>query len=153
MHCRWRDVLLVGAALTSAEPGAAQVREIGVGVVGTLSNPAAAVAGGYGALRTGRTRFSVSLGAGFSDSEVMWRGELLGHFLLSPEERRKPGFYLAGGIAGVRGPVSRGYLVLTLGLEARPRQASGWAVEAGVGGGFRLALGYRWRWFPGLEEQ
>jgi hypothetical protein len=82
----------------------------------------------------------------------MFRGELLGHFLLSPEESRKAAFYFAGGIAGVEGAgastVSRGYLVLTLGVEAQPGAGSGWTFEAGVGGGVRLAAGYRWRWFP-----
>jgi hypothetical protein len=67
--------------------------------------------------------------------------------LLAPEERDKPGFYLAGGIAGVVGPVDRGYLTLTAGLESSPSSGSGWAVEAGIGGGFRVALGYRWRRF------
>ncbi|HYF38347.1 MAG TPA: hypothetical protein VD930_01580 [Gemmatimonadales bacterium] len=120
----------------------------------TLSDPALAVGSVYGALRTSsRTRISVSVGAGLSRDVLAWRGELLGHFLFSPEERRKPGFYLAGGIAGVDGPVERGYLVLTLGVEARPRSGSGWAVEAGVGGGFRLGAAYRWRWFPGLFTQ
>ena len=155
MPCRWRELLVVGAALTSTEPGAAQqIREIGVQAIGTLSNPATATAGAYGAIRTtGRTRFSASLGAGVSDGELVFRGELLGHFLLSPQERRKAGFYFAGGIAGVEGAagsaLSRRYLVLTLGVEARPGAKSGWAFEAGVGGGVRLALGYRWRWFPG----
>jgi hypothetical protein len=73
------------------------------------------------------------------------RGELLGHFLLSPGKRSGPGFYFAGGLAGVTGEVTRGYLVLTMGLEDRPGAGSGWAVEAGIGGGFRVGLGYRWR--------
>ena len=81
------------------------------------------------------------------------RGELLGHFLLSPEEHRKPGFYVAGGIAGVEGVVGRGYLVLTLGLEQTPGRNSGWAVEVGAGGGVRVAAGYRWRRFPGISGQ
>ena len=38
-------------------------------------------------------------------------------------------------------------VVLTLGLEARPAARDGWFVEAGVGGGARLAAGYRWRRF------
>jgi hypothetical protein len=155
MPCRWRELLVIGAALTSTEPGAAQqIREIGVQVIGTFSNPAMATAGGYGAIRTtGRTRLSASLGAGVSDGQLVFRGELLGHFLLSPDERRKAGFYVAGGIAGVEGAggsaLSRGYLVLTLGVEARPGARSGWALEAGVGGGVRLAIAYRWRWFLG----
>jgi hypothetical protein len=143
--------MLVGAALTSSRAGTAQqVREIGVQAIGTFSDPTLAVAGGYGAIRTlGRTRLSLSLAAGTSDGKLAYRGELLGHFLLSPEEQRKPGFYLAGGVAGIGGAVDRGYLVLTAGVEQRPRGPSGWAVEAGLGGGFRVGLGYRWRRFPG----
>ena len=120
----------------------------------TFSDPMLAVAGAYGALRvSGRTRVSLSLGAGTTDSDLACRGELLGHFLLSPAELRKPGFYLAGGVAGVAGRVDQGFLVLTAGVEQHPARGSGWAVELGVGGGVRLALGYRWRWFSGLQHQ
>jgi hypothetical protein len=150
MRSRWRELLGLGVALAWIEPIAAQeIREVGLMAVATASDPFLAVAGPYGAFRTsGRTRLSASLGAGISDGELAWRGELLGHFLLSPEERRRPGFYFAGGVAAVEGPVSRGYLVLTLGLEERPRGGSGWAVEAGFGGGLRVGLSYRWRYFP-----
>ena len=150
MRFRWRELLIAGTTLAAAEPVAAQqIREIGIQAIGTFPDPALAVFGVFGALRTsGRTRLSVSLGGGLSDGELVGRGEALVHFLLSPEERRKAGFYVAGGIAAVEGPVSRGYLVLTLGLEDRPRAGSGWALEAGLGGGVRVALGYRWRRFP-----
>jgi hypothetical protein len=149
MRFPWREPLVTIVAISSAEPGAAQqIREIGLQATATASHPALAVAGGYGGLRTsGRARLSASLGAGLSDGDMVWRGELLGHFLLSPEQRRKAGFYFAGGVAVVEGPLNRGYLVLTVGLEERPRAGSGWAVEAGVGGGFRVAVGYRWRRF------
>jgi hypothetical protein len=155
MRSRWRELLGLGVALAWIEPIAAQeIREIGLMAIATASDPLLAVAGPYGAFRTsGRTRLSVSLGAGISDGDLAWRGELLGYFLLSPEERRRPGFYFAGGVAAVEGRVSRGYLVLTLGLEERPRGGSGWAVEAGFGGGLRLGLGYRWRSFPRLVAQ
>jgi hypothetical protein len=155
MSCRWRELLLVIATFGSSRPVAAQdILEFGAQAIGTFSDPLLAVAGGYGAVRTsGRTRVSAGLNAGVADSELAWRGELLGHFLLSPEERRKPGFYFAAGLAAVEGAVDRGYLILTLGLEAQPRAASGWALEAGVGGGFRIALGFRWRRFSGLATQ
>jgi hypothetical protein len=155
MSCRWPELLFIGAALGSSRPVAAQqILELGAQAIGTFSDPVLAVAGGYGAVRTSsRTRISAGLNAGVADSELAWRGELLGHFLLSPEERRRPGFYFAAGLAGVEGAVDRGYLILTLGVEARPRAASGWAVEAGVGGGFRVALAYRWRRFSGSDPQ
>jgi hypothetical protein len=56
--------------------------------------------------------------------------------------------YGAGGVAVAGGPVDQGYVVLTLGIEGRPGARSGWFAEAGVGGGVRLALGYRWRRVP-----
>jgi hypothetical protein len=155
MRYLWRELLPLGVALTTPEVGAAQrIRELGAQAIVTTSDPVLVVAGGYGAIRTaGRARVSASLGVGISEGELAWRGELLGHFLLSPEELREPGFYFAGGVAAVEGPVSRGYLVLTLGVEESPRARSGWALEAGIGGGFRLALGYRWRRYSGLPVE
>ncbi|HEX5575380.1 MAG TPA: hypothetical protein VFX42_05855 [Gemmatimonadales bacterium] len=154
MRCRWRELLsCVGTLLTAAPAAAQQTREIGVQSIAAFADPAAVVAGVYGAWRTsGRTRLSASLGLGTAGGELAWRAEALGHFLLSPDERRRPGFYFAGGIAGVGGPVSRGYLVLIVGLEQRPQARSGWVLEAGVGGGFRLSAGYRWRFPAGVDK-
>ncbi len=45
------------------------------------------------------------------------------------------------------GVEDQGYIVLTLGVESRPGSGGGWFVEGGVGGGVRLAGGYRWRLF------
>jgi hypothetical protein len=148
MLSRSPELVLAAAVLTWATPlPAQQAREAGVQAVGTPSDPVLAVAGLYGALRTStRTRLSAALGAGVSSGEMAVRGELLGHFLLSPNKLEGPGLYFAGGVAGVAGLVDRGYLVMTLGLENRPGSAGGWAAELGVGGGVRLALGYRWRW-------
>jgi hypothetical protein len=144
---------LLAAALGSegAPVAAQQATEFGVMGIATASDPALVVGGGYGAIRTSqRTRISAGLGAGVSDGRAAWRGELLAHFLLNPTRRRGVGIYGAGGVAVVGGPVGQGYLVLTLGLEARPGGRSGWFVEAGVGGGARLAAGVRWRrWPPG----
>jgi len=36
-------------------------------------------------------------------------------------------------------------LLLTAGLEQNPGARRGWAMELGVGGGVRFAVGYRWR--------
>jgi hypothetical protein len=126
---------------------AQQSKELGVQVVATASDPALVVAGVYAGIRTSaRTRLSAAAGAGVSSGDPAVRGELLGHFLLSPHQRTGPGFYFAGGLAAVGGAVDRGYLVITVGLEDRPAAAAGWAVEVGVGGGVRVMLGYRWRW-------
>jgi hypothetical protein len=154
MRFRWREPLIVMALFGWTERGVTQqVWELGIQAIGTSSRPVLGVIGGYGAIRTsGRTRLSIGLGAGVSDGDLAGRGELLAHFLLSPEERHKAGFYVAGGVAAVEGPVSRGYLVLGLGLEDRPRRRSGWAIEAGLGGGVRIGLAYRWRHFPAFQQ-
>ncbi|HJR15643.1 MAG TPA: hypothetical protein VJ808_02225 [Gemmatimonadales bacterium] len=148
MPSHWSELLLLASALTFGLPLAAQQgSEAGVLAIGTASDPAVAVLALYGAVRTStRSRLSLSAGAGASAGEAAFRGEILGHFLLSPGKRKGAGFYLAGGVAAAAGPVDRGYLVLTFGIEDRPGAGAGWAVEAGVGGGARLALGYRWRW-------
>jgi hypothetical protein len=140
-------VLVAVAAVGWAPPmPAQQAREIGVHALATASDPGLVVGALYAALRPStRTRVSVSAGAGISSGEAAVRGELLGHFLLSPNKLAGTGLYFAGGVAVVAGPVERGYLVLTLGIEDRPGGASGWMAELGVGGGARVALGYRWR--------
>jgi hypothetical protein len=139
----------VAAFAAAAPAGAQQVKELGIHATGTLSDPALAVGGVYGAWRpSSRSRISAALGLGGSGGGAAWRGELLGHFLLAPARRRGPGVYLAGGVAAVGGPDDRGYLVLAVGLEDRPGGPSGWFAEAGVGGGARVSAGYRWRWFP-----
>jgi hypothetical protein len=147
MALRWLSAV---AALAAAAPaGAQQVRELGIQATGTLSDPGLAVGGVYAGWRpTRRARLSASLGLGGADGDTAWRGELLGHFLLAPTRRQGAGVYLAGGVAAVGGPMEQGYLVLAVGIEGRPGTASGWFAEAGVGGGARLAAGYRWRWFP-----
>jgi len=141
-------LLVLAGALTLAAPLAGQQgRELGLQAVATSSDPSLFVGGLYGGIRTStRTRLSALAGMGISSGDLAFRGEILGHFLLSPTRRRGAAIYLAGGVAAVGGPVDRGYLVLAAGLEDRPAAGSGWAVEAGVGGGVRLALGYRWRW-------
>jgi hypothetical protein len=142
--------VLSASALLAGSPASAQsVPELGVVAMATASDPALVAAGAYGGLRTSlRTRVSAAALAGVSGSEAAWRGELLVHFLLNPTRRTGAGVYGAGGVAVVGGPVDQGYVVVTLGVEARPGAPSGWFVEAGVGGGARLAMGYRWRRLP-----
>jgi hypothetical protein len=142
-------VVLAGALLAGSRASAQSVPERGVVAMATASDPALVAAGAYGGLRTSlRTRVSAAGLAGVSGREAAWRGELLVHFLLNPTRRAGAGVYGAGGVAVVGGPVNQGYVVLTLGVEGRPGAPSGWFVEAGVGGGARLAMGYRWRRFP-----
>jgi hypothetical protein len=142
----WAE-LGTACSLAWAIPARAQQgSEIGLQAIATASDPAAGVLGLYGAERLAhRTRVSGFLGLGAAGDRVAWRGELLAHFLLNPEKRQGAGFYLAGGAAAAKDSSTTGYLVLTIGVEERPAAASGWNLEAGVGGGARFALGYRWR--------
>ena len=140
--------LFLGTAL--AGPAAAQrrhVRELGLEGVVLASDPAMVLGGVYGAIRTSaRTRVALTASAGAVDDAFAWRGELLAHFLLNPRSVRKAGVYGGGGvaIAGSRGE-EQGYAVILLGIEARPGSRNGWFLEAGLGGGFRAAAGWRWR--------
>lgn len=150
MNWRWVRTLAAATSLAAAELPAQQVTELGVQTVGTASDPLLLVGGGYAALRVSRRfRLSLAAGVGGSDGRIAGRGELLAHFLLAPRARRGVGGYAAAGVAAVGGPVDQGYLVFTLGVESRPGAGSGWFLEGGVGGGARLAAGYRWRRFPG----
>ena len=149
MDSRWGSLAAV-VALVAPPPVAAQrVAELGVQAIALAADPGSVVGGVYAALRTSsRTRVSIGAGVGAAEGEAVVRGELLAHFLLNPTRRRGIAPYVAGGVAVESGPVEEGYLVLTLGLESRPGMRSGWFVEAGVGGGARLALGFRYRHLP-----
>jgi hypothetical protein len=99
----------------------------------------------------GHVRVALTAAAGAAQHAVAFRGELLTHFLLAPRQTHGVGMYGLGGVAVVDASDAsgsrdaHGYMVLGLGVESRPGAASGWALEAGVGGGFRVAVGYRWR--------
>jgi len=141
------SVALVVSMTAPVQLQAQQVREVGVQALAATSDPALVVGGIYAALRPSpRARLAATIGAGVSDGRAAARGELLAHFLLSPGATRKPGAYVGGGLAGVVGPIDQGYIVVLAGLESAPGASSGWAVEAGVGGGVRLTAGWRWRW-------
>jgi hypothetical protein len=103
--------------------------------------------GVYGAWRpAGRTRISLFAGAGNGDDTTVGRTETLVHFLLSPTRRKGAGVYAAGGVGvDFTTDATASWVVATLGVEGAPGGPSGWMVEAGVGGGWRAALGWRWR--------
>ena len=101
--------------------------------------------GGGAGLRFGsglRAALVVS-GGWLEPNRVAGRAELLASFHLAPFSRAGPTVYGGGGVAALAADSLRGYLVLLLGLEARPAAGGGWFAEAGVGGGVRVALGYR----------
>ena len=149
MDSRWGS-LAAAVAIAAPSPVAAQrIAELGVQATALAANPGSMVGGIYAALRTSsRTRISIGAGVGAALGRAVVRGELLAHFLLNPTRRRGVAPYVAGGVALESEPVEEGYVVLTLGLESQPGAKSGWFVEAGVGGGARVAVGFRYRRLP-----
>jgi hypothetical protein len=152
MTWRWASAASLVWLGLAAHGGAAlaqqrHVRELGLQGVVLASDPAMVLGGGYAAVRTSsRTRLALTASAGATDGAFAWRGELLAHFLLNPRATKKAGVYGGGGVAvaGSRGD-RQGYAVVLLGIEARPGARQGWFLEAGLGGGFRAAAGWRWR--------
>jgi hypothetical protein len=140
------------ASLCAGDPAEAQQAfEFGPQVTAVAAEPGSIIAGGYGAVRSlGRSRFALTAGLGAGEGgSAAWRTELTAHFLLNPRARTGVGAYVGGGAAAAdAGDGANGYVVLLAGLEGRPGGASGWALEAGLGGGFRISAGWRWRTFP-----
>lgn len=123
-------------------------REHGVQLVAASAPRATVVAGPSIAWRVGRRdRVVLQGGAGFEEEGApAGRLEALWHFHLDPGALGKPGAYLGGGVGALVSDEWRGIVIVTVGLEGSPGGRAGWVVELGVGGGMRLALGYRWRW-------
>lgn len=149
-------VLGFGAAQPLAAQGSADVRrvplrpqtEARVEAV-AATDPSALAALGLN-LRAGwYARVGGSLGAGVQRREGgptvgLIRADATVRFLLDPFAERRRGLYggvgisalHAGGGVGSQPPV----LLLLAGVESRPRNGQMWAVEAGLGGGVRLAI-------------
>ncbi|HEU5219071.1 MAG TPA: hypothetical protein VFU23_10455 [Gemmatimonadales bacterium] len=145
-------LLLLGCC---AAPLAAQrqslVREWGLHstVTASTDGPLGLVLGPRLALRTlGGTRVALSIGAGFRGDRSSARGEAALEYVLTPRAAGRSSVYLGGGLAGVIGGDKGGYLMAYIGLERSPGVPAGWAVEAGLGGGFRVRAAYHWRRFP-----
>ncbi len=120
--------------------------ETGIQGLTLLQDPVWLGGGWYNGWRQGKTRLVLTIDAGAVDHHTSGRAELLLHYLLSPDRMNGAGVYGFGGIAGEVGPRDQGFLVLGLGVERSPGGRSGWALEAGVGGGARISAGWRWRW-------
>ena len=152
MRSGWASLLAVAGSAWTVH--AQTVTELGVHTLMTTAAPTLAVGGLYAAVRPSqRLRVALTIGAGTARGDAAARGELLGHFLLNPSAVGGVGAYTGGGIAGVVGAKDEGYVVLLIGVEARPARTSGWALEAGIGGGLRIAVGYRWRRHPRPHRQ
>ena len=101
------------------------------------------------ALRTtGATRITASGGTGLLKMGSTARGELAAEYLLAPRAAGRVEVYVGGGIAGVIGEGHGQFLLAYVGIEKSPGLKSGWALEAGMGGGFRLRAAWHWRKFP-----
>jgi len=142
-------------AVLTTHPLAAQRRsrvfEWGVHTTLTVVDSARAglVAGPRFAVRSvGGTRLALSLGAGVLRGEATGRGEAAIEYLFAPRAARRLSVYGGGGLAGVVGEGNGGYLLIYVGVERSPGLPAGWAIEAGLGGGYRIRAAWHWRRFP-----
>ena len=128
-------------------PAAGQVtKEWGAQVTAVSGRPAFLGAGVVWGWRPGfRDRIVVHGALGAAEHQAAARVEASWQFLLSPQTERGVGAYVGGGIAGQFAETNHGWLLLTIGLEQNPAGRRGWSLELGLGGGVRLAVGYRWR--------
>ncbi|MGE0438875.1 MAG: hypothetical protein AB7L66_00285 [Gemmatimonadales bacterium] len=135
---------LVLAALSSgARPVAAQAQKstVGLAAVVAVSDPVAAGVGPtlwfpLGADAGLRTRaLATRLGE-------RWVGRFEGavEYRVPVNRGARPRWYLAGGVAGNTGRGGGPFLLLAIGLDFR--RAAGPTVEAGVGGGARVAASF-----------
>ena len=142
--------LILGLALTLAGPLSSQEKRVthewGAQVTGATGRPAFLGAGPSWAWRPGlRDRLLLHGALGGAEHQGALRLEASWHFLLNPQTRKGVGAYVGGGIAGQFAETSKGWLLVTLGVEENPAAPRGWFAEAGIGGGVRLAVGFRWR--------
>lgn len=158
---RLRVIMAVaGLVLSYANTTSAQrvaVTEVGAAAVATwarwdlagagvsLAYRPPAAGGGIG----GQGRLAVLVVGGGLDGRTAVRAEATVQYLLNPGTRGGVTLYGAAGTAfvGASGVRGAAYLAIFLGLEQGAARRSGWFVEAGVGGGARVAAGVRWRRF------
>ncbi len=108
---------------------------------------------GYAVRPPGRLRFGGALNAGSLEGALGGRAEAFLAFHVNPGRENGFGPYAAAGLAAnINRAGARGYLEVLLGLEQHPGRRTGWFLEAGVGGGLRLAAGYRLRSGSGIRR-
>jgi hypothetical protein len=94
-------------------------------------------------------RLALTAGAGMTKQDGRYqaaaRGDAIARFELDPLKQHTHGAYIGGGLSvlGRNGPHVRTYLALVAALELKQR--AGWvpSIEAGLGGGARVGLGFR----------
>jgi hypothetical protein len=92
------------------------------------------------------TRLALTAGAGMANSggsyHAVGRGDAIARFELDPLKQHSHGAYVGGGLSlfGDSGPHVRAWLALVAGIEFNAHR--GWvpSVEAGLGGGARVAV-------------
>jgi len=117
--------------------------------VGTTAADAFVGAGvGWGLRGPGRLGLNLTASSGVAGKAFAGRFEGVATFHLEPGRRRGVGVYGAAGVAAVAtGESTAEWLVVAVGIDARPRAENGWFLELGVGGGVRAATGFRIRRF------
>ncbi len=120
-------------------------RELGVEAYTLRATPDRIGAALHAAWRVGRARVSLLGGMDGGDGGTAGRAEALVQFLLAPDRKRGVGIYGAGGLAADVAQRTEVRLVALVGVEQAPGARKGWMLEAGVGGGWRFAAGWRWR--------
>lgn len=141
-------LLGAGALVAFAATGvSAQVRqEWGGQVTAATGRPAFVGMGPVWAWRPGlRDRLLLHGAVGGAEHQVALRLEATWQLLISPRTERGVGAYIGGGLAGQFADTHRGWLLAAIGIEQAPGGTRGWVAEIGLGGGFRVAVGYRWR--------
>ena len=100
--------------------------------------------------RPGQTRVAITAAAGADAGAAALRVGVSAEFVLQPGALRGESPYGGLGVSfvGVEGAPGSGYLTAVLGVESAPARPRGWYVEAGLGGGVRVAAGIRWRRLP-----
>ncbi len=124
----------------------------GLAAIGTLSD-ARSAAGGEATVLVrpyDRIRFTGGV-AGLADlsggASPIGRAEILAQFHVTPYQVTGWGVYAVGGVAYEVQEEESGAarLVFSLGFERAPGSPRGLFLEAGLGGGWRIGAGVRWR--------
>ena len=108
---------------------------------------------GIGLRPPGRSRVALTASAGDLDGRVAGRVEGVLSFHLNPGRERGFAPYAATGLAAnITRQATAGYVEVLLGVEERPGRRTGLFLEVGIGGGMRVAAGYRLRWGKGINR-
>ncbi|HWC75182.1 MAG TPA: hypothetical protein VG454_14700 [Gemmatimonadales bacterium] len=96
------------------------------------------------------TRIALAVAGGTAAASAAGRAQLTFQAVVNPAARTGMGLYagLGAAFSGREGSRGQGFVAVLLGLEGAPGRRRNWYAELGLGGGVRLAAGWRMRWFP-----